>query len=80
MKRNIAQCSFTCEYYNYKLGKIEEFKCEQLPLGNKELCLFHDEGYLKDVNEPEHKEAVIKRRLNRKIENSIIDNISLICI
>ena len=73
------KCTFTHKYYNYETIKTETFECDQLPIGDKGLCLFHYDEYLKDKIHPENKENII-RRLNRRIENSINHTWPLKCI
>jgi uncharacterized protein YjbI with pentapeptide repeats len=72
-------CEFTDRYYNYQIDKWEIYNCDQEPLSNNKLCLFHDEQYLKDCNNPKNKENVI-RKLDEKINNSILNNVPLVCI
>jgi hypothetical protein len=80
MNRNAAQCTFTTEYFDYQSGKSKEFRCDQLPLGNKDLCLFHDEAYLKGSDHQGDEGSVVSRRLHRRVENSVIDKRPLVCI
>jgi len=51
------------------LEKLETFECDVERIEGKDLCLFHDETYLKDSNHPENKKMVIEK-LQEKIENS----------
>jgi uncharacterized protein YjbI with pentapeptide repeats len=77
--KNIVYCAYNQRYYDYQNKQYNTFQCDQIPLGNKGLCLFHDEDYMNDHHHPENKECVTKRII-RKIENSVFDNISLYCI
>ncbi len=76
---NPIACSFETDYSSNETKTRERFRCDQLPLGNNKLCLFHDENYIKNQNHPENKD-IISRRIKRKLEKGIIDNTSIYCI
>jgi hypothetical protein len=55
------------------------FTCDQESLVNKDVCLFHDDTYLKDSNRSENKDKVIQK-LNDRIDESISNNEPIYCI
>jgi uncharacterized protein YjbI with pentapeptide repeats len=61
------------------LEKLETFECDVERIEGKDLCLFHDETYLKDSNHPENKDKVIEK-LQKIIENSKNNGKPLKCI
>jgi uncharacterized protein YjbI with pentapeptide repeats len=76
---NIPSCTFTTRYNDYQINKLQTFKCKQIPLANKHVCLFHDKTYLEDSNHPENKEYV-SRTLYDIVEQSIRKDEPLYCI
>ena len=62
-------CTFEKEHQDYQSGESETFRCDVERIEGKDLCLFHDESYLKDSNQPENKRMVIEK-LKERIENS----------
>jgi hypothetical protein len=76
---DIDHCSYKSEYYDFQSYKTKTFPCDQEPLENKDVCLFHNKSYLKDRNHPENKNKVIER-LQKRIENSKKNKMPLKCI
>ncbi len=74
-----ALCSFRQEYYDLKIQRFETFQCDQEACENKDVCLFHDDAYLKDNNHPENKDKVIQKLYDR-IYDSLFYNKPLFCI
>jgi len=72
-----ATCTYKLEYYDHKSKKQEPFHCDQQRLEGKDLCLFHDETYLKE--DPKNEKEVIKKLLE-KMENSKTNRTPLNCI
>ncbi len=59
--------------------RSKKFKCDQESLEGEDLCLFHDEGFLKGDVRQENKDKVIEK-LNDRIDKSIANNEPLYCI
>src|SRR4051812_9618616 len=72
-------CTFKQDYYNYQSKETETFECDVKRIEGKDLCLFHDENYLKYSNHPENKKMVIEK-LHERIENSKEHKTPLKCI
>lgn len=72
-----ATCTFKKEYFDYQSQENEVFSCDIECIEGKDLCLFHDECFLKEY--PEKDNEVIEK-LHERIENSNRNKMSLKCI
>jgi hypothetical protein len=80
--KQLAKCQFNAKYYDYKSKAEVDYNCDSkdediLASG---LCIFHDENYLQDKDNPkEHKQKVSKTLMD-KVNDSIANNKALFCI
>jgi uncharacterized protein YjbI with pentapeptide repeats len=74
----VARCRFETDirYYDYRTGKYIPYLCTEPEENNTGLCVFHDENYLKDLQNREANEQNLRRKLSIKLAGSE----SLICI
>lgn len=75
----VSICTFKQDYYNYQFKQTATFRCDQISLENRDLCLFHDKDYLKDKTRPKNKDKVIEKLIER-IDESNYNNKPLYCI
>ncbi len=74
----VSTCTFRINFIN-QLEEFDIFQCDQEHLEGKNLCLFHDEDYLKDDINHKNKDIVIGK-LNGRIDESNANNKPLYCI
>jgi hypothetical protein len=80
--KQLAKCQFNTKYYDYESKAEVDYNCDSkdediLASG---LCIFHDENYLQDKDNPiEHKQKVSKTLMD-KVNDSIANNKALFCI
>lgn len=77
--KNVVFCAYSDIYTESLTHQTKIFRCDQLPIGNKRFCIFHDEDYITEFKDLDSKNTIVKR-FNRRLKNSLIDNRSLFCI
>jgi hypothetical protein len=62
----LPKCQFTAQYFDYEIGGMGYFNCDdEEPLASG-LCISHDKDYLQDkTNNEEHKRKVMDRLENK---------------
>lgn len=78
----MAKCQFNAKYYDYESKAEVDYNCDSkdediLASG---FCIFHDENYLQNKDNPEEHKQKVSKALMDKVNDSITNNKALFCI
>ena len=80
--KQLAKCQFNAKYYDYESKAEVDYNCDSkdediLASG---FCIFHDENYLQNKDNPEEHKQKVSKALMDKVNDSITNNKALFCI